>query len=95
MVTSSGVLELRENSPSEEPEVDYEPESPSANEDLPLVAFLFGGELLPARGVQFQPAGREFLRTSLFRAFCGGKLFQHGQFSGGLLQRAGERTSPK
>ena len=36
MVTSSGVLELRENSPSEEPEVDYEPESPSANEDLPL-----------------------------------------------------------
>ena len=30
MVTSSGVLELRENSPSEEPEVDYEPESPSA-----------------------------------------------------------------
>ena len=35
------------------------------------------------------------LTLSLIHIFCGGKLFQHGQFSGGLLQRAGERTSPK
>lgn len=36
MVTSSGVLELRENTPEEELELEYEPESPSANEDLPI-----------------------------------------------------------
>ncbi len=36
MATSSGVLELREDSSSEQPEADYEPESPSANEELPL-----------------------------------------------------------